>query len=167
MTDHPITEPIVGMVLLRVARTVQALQPPLEGFDVGELLLTSDYAWGETTLDGLTMPQPDEGQDPMGRLGLAAVSVSETGGKVVVFGDSDFASNELLDQASNFDLLPNAIAWLVGEEDQVSIRPNPGARGTFTMSTIQGLIVWLVSVLLIPAVMIGGAVATWLMRRKR
>ena len=27
MTDHPITEPIVGMVLLRVARTVQALQP--------------------------------------------------------------------------------------------------------------------------------------------
>ena len=28
MTDHPITEPIVGMVLLRVARTVQALQPP-------------------------------------------------------------------------------------------------------------------------------------------
>lgn len=167
MTDHPITEPIVGMVLLRVARTVQALQPPLDGFDVGELLLTSDYAWGETTLDGLTMPQPDEGEDPMGRLGLAAVSVSETGGRVVVFGDSDFASNELLDQASNFDLLPNAIAWLVGEEDQVSIRPNPGARGTFTMSTIQGLIVWLVSVLLIPAVMIGGAVATWLMRRKR
>ena len=35
------------------------------------------------------------------------------------------------------------------------------------MSTIQGLIVWLVSVLLIPAMMIGGAVATWLMRRKR
>ena len=167
MTDHPITEPIVGMVLLRVARTVQALQPPLDDFDVGELLLTSDYAWAETTLDGLTMPQPDEGEDPMGRLGLAAVSVSASGGRVVVFGDSDFASNELLDQASNFDLLPNAIAWLVGEEDQVSIRPNPGARGTFTMSTIQGLIVWLVSVLLIPALMVGGAVATWLTRRRR
>ena len=167
MTDHPITEPIVGMVLLRVARTVQAMQPPLEDFDVGELLLTSDYAWAETTLDGLTMPQPDEGEDPMGRLGLAAVSVSKNGGKVVVFGDSDFASNELLDQASNFDLMPNAIAWLVGEDDQVSIRPNAGAKGTFTMSTIQGRIVWLVSVLLIPALMIGGAVATWLTRRKR
>ena len=85
----------------------------------------------------------------------------------MVFGDSDFASNELLDQASNFDLLPNAIAWLVGEEDQVSIRPNPSANGTFTMSTIQGLIVWLVSVLLIPALTIGGAVATWLARRRR
>ena len=167
MTDHPITEPIVGMVLLRVARTVQSLQPPLEDFDVGELLLTSDYAWAETRLDGLTIPQPDEGEDPMGRLGLAAVSTSKTGGRVVVFGDSDFASNELLDQASNFDLLPNAIAWLVGEEDQVSIRPNPSAKGTFTMSTIQGLIVWLVSVLLIPALTIGGAVATWLARRRR
>lgn len=167
MTDHPITEPIIGMVLLRVARTVQALQPPLEDFDVGELLLTSDYAWAETTLDGLTLPQPDEGEDPMGRLGLAAVSEGKSGGKVVVFGDSDFASNELLDQASNFDLLPNTIAWLVGEEDQVSIRPNAAAKGTFTMTTIQGLLVWLVSVLLLPALAMGGAVWTWLARRRR
>ena len=95
------------------------------------------------------------GEDPMGRLGprgRLGVSIRR---EVVVFGDSDFASNGSLDQASNFDLLPNAIAWLVGEEDQVSIRLNPGARGTFTMSTIQGLIVWLVSVLLIPALMVG------------
>jgi len=167
MTDHPITEPIVGMVLMRVARTVQGLQPPLDGFDVGELLLTSDYAWGETQIDGKTIPQPDEGEDPMGRLGLAAVSIGQNKGRVVVFGDSDFTSNALLDQASNFDVLPNTIAWLVGEEDQVSIRPNLAARGTFTMNGIQGLLVWILSGLLIPAMTIGGAIATWLARRKR
>ena len=167
MTDHPITEPIIGMVLLRVARTVQAFQPPIEGFDVGELLMTSDHAWAETRIDGSTIPKPDPGEDPMGRLGLAAVSVADSGGRVVVFGDSDFTSNELLDQASNYDLLPNTIAWLVGEEDQISIRPNMAARGSFTMSGIQGLIVWLVSIFLIPALTIGGAIATWLARRKR
>ena len=35
------------------------------------------------------------------------------------------------------------------------------------MSGIQGLIVWLVSIFLIPALTIGGAIATWLARRKR
>ena len=165
MTDHPITQPIQGMVLLRVARTVQATQPPVEGYDVGELFLTSDYAYAETTLDGSSMPTPDP-EDPAGRLGLAAVSVAKSGGRLVVFGDSDFASNELLDQASNFDLLPNTIAWLVGEEEQVSIRPNPAAQGSFTMNTMQGILMWLISVLFLPAFAMGGAVSTWLVRRK-
>jgi hypothetical protein len=167
MTDHPITEPIIGMVLMRVARTVQAFRPPIDGFDVGEILLTSEHAWGETRIDGTTMPEPDPDEDRMGRLGLAAVSVAEAGGVVVVFGDSDFTSNALLDQASNYDLLPNTIAWLLGEEDQVSIRTNTAARGTFTMSGAQGLIIWLVSLLLLPALTVGGAIATWLARRKR
>jgi ABC-type uncharacterized transport system involved in gliding motility auxiliary subunit len=64
-------------------------------------------------------------------------------------------------------LLPNTIAWLLGEEDQVSIRTNAAARGTFTMSGAQGLIIWLVSLLLLPALTVGGAIATWLARRKR
>ena len=165
MTDHPITQPIQGMVLLRVARTVQASQPPVPGYDVGELFLTSDYAYAETTLDGSAMPAPDP-EDPAGRLGLAAVSVAESGGRLVVFGDSDFASNELLDQASNFDLLPNTIAWLVGEEEQVSIRPNPAAQGSFTMNSMQGILMWLISVLFLPAFALGGAISTWLVRRK-
>ncbi|MCP4809502.1 MAG: hypothetical protein GY884_29550, partial [Proteobacteria bacterium] len=38
------------------------------------------------------------------------------GGRVVVFGDSDFVSNELVLQGSNLDLFLNSIAWLVGEE---------------------------------------------------
>jgi ABC-type uncharacterized transport system involved in gliding motility auxiliary subunit len=165
MTDHPITRPIQGMVLLRVARTVQATQPPVQGYDVGELFLTSDYAYAETTLDGSSMPAQDP-EDPAGRLGLAVVSVADSGGRLVVFGDSDFASNELLDQASNFDLLPNTIAWLVGEEEQVSIRPNPAAQGSFTMNSMQGILMWLVSVLFLPAFAVGGAVSTWLVRRK-
>ena len=165
MTDHPITQPIQGMVLLRVARTVQATQPPVQGYDVGELFLTSDYAYAETTLDGSSMPAPGP-EDPAGRLGLAAVSVSDSGGRLVVFGDSDFASNELLDQASNYDLLPNTIAWLVGEEEQVSIRPNPAAQGNFTMNSMQGILMWLISILFLPAFAVGGAVSTWLVRRK-
>ena len=60
MTDHPIMEPITGMVLLRVARTVQALQPPMDDFDVGELFVTSPHAYAETNLDGSALPTRDD-----------------------------------------------------------------------------------------------------------
>ncbi len=165
MTDHPITRPIQGMLLLRVARTVQALRPPMDGFDVGELFLTSEHAYAETRMDGTEMPTRDP-EDPAGRMGLAVASVHEDGGRMVVFGDSDFASNELLDQASNYDLLPNAIAWLADETRQVSIRP-AAMSGGFTMSTLQGIVLWILSVLIVPALALGGAITTWLRRRNR
>ena len=74
------------------------------------------------------MPQPDEGEDPMDD---SASPQSLSSRQAVRWSYSvtlTSRATRLLDQASNFDLLPNAIAWLVGEEDQVSIRPNPGAR---------------------------------------
>ena len=165
MTDHPITRPITGMVLLRVARTIQALQPPMDGFDVGELFLTSEHAYAETQIDGSVMPKRDP-EDPAGKLGLAVASEHTNGGRLVVFGDSDFTSNELLDQASNYDLLPNSIAWLVDETAQVSIRPT-ALSGGFAMSAMQGILLWLMSILVIPALALGGAITTWLKRRNR
>jgi len=187
--DHPITEPIQGMVMMRVARSVGRGEK-VPGIEVRELMHTSEYAWGETVLDGRTPPQPDIGVDRIGRVPVAAVAaVKDTtaitvgvttldgspqapteaavGGRIVVFGDSDFTSNELLDQASNLDLLQNTLAWLVGEGDQVSIRPNPAARGSLTLDTLHALLMWLLSVFVVPCVAMGGAVATWLGRRRR
>jgi ABC-type uncharacterized transport system involved in gliding motility auxiliary subunit len=71
-----------------------------------------------------------------------------------------------LDQASNYDLLPNSIAWLVDETAQVSIRP-AALSGGFTMSAMQGILLWLMSILVIPALALGGAITTWLKRRNR
>ncbi len=165
MTDHPITEPITGMILLRVARTVQSLQPPMDDFDVGELFVTSTHAYAETRLDGTAPPQRDAA-DPAGQLGLAAVSVHTSGGRTVVFGDSDFTSNELLDQASNYELLPNTVAWLVNDAQQVSIRP-ASLGGGFTMSAMQGILLWIASVVIVPGLALLGAAVTWMRRRNR
>ena len=88
------------------------------------------------------------------------------GGRVVVFGDSDFATNELLDQASNQDLFLNVLAWLAGEENQISIRPNEAAKGSLTLGLLEGLFLALVSLLVLPGLAVAGAVATWLRRRR-
>jgi len=88
------------------------------------------------------------------------------GGKVVVFGDSDFVSNELALQGSNLDLFLNSVAWMVGEEDQISIRPNEAGSGTLTMTEIDGLLVWLLCLLAAPGLAVAGAIGTWARRRK-
>ncbi|RME20711.1 MAG: hypothetical protein D6798_19850 [Deltaproteobacteria bacterium] len=198
---HAMTEDLAGMVILRLARSV-GKGDSVSGITVQVLARTTPYGWAETTLDGATPPQPDDG-DIVGDVPLvalaevddpAAISVGDmaigaagstalpglaaapapaappeverkAGGRVLVFGDSDFASNELLGQGSNQDLFLNAIAWLVGEEDQVSIRPNEGATGSLTMNGLQGLMVWLLCLLVVPGVTVGMAIGTWRHRR--
>jgi ABC-type uncharacterized transport system involved in gliding motility auxiliary subunit len=187
--DHPITAPIRGMVMMRVARSIGRGEA-VPGIEVQELMHTSEYAWAETRLDGRTAPTPDVGVDRIGKVPVAliaevkdpsAITVGSTsldgapaepattsaGGRLVVFGDSDFTSNELLDQASNMDVLQNTLAWVVGEGDQVSIRPNIAARGSLTLDSLSALIMWLLSVFVVPCLAIGGAIATYLSRRRR
>jgi ABC-type transport system involved in multi-copper enzyme maturation permease subunit len=87
------------------------------------------------------------------------------GGKVVVFGDIEFASNMLLDQVGNQDLFLNTIAWVVGEEDQLSIRPNEAAKGSISFDALQFLLIALLSLLLVPGLAVVGAIGTWRRRQ--
>ncbi len=87
------------------------------------------------------------------------------GGRVVVMGDSDFVSNGLLNNGTNQDLFLNALAWLLGEEDTVSIRPNEAGRGTLEITDETSVLVWLLSLLLVPGLAVFGAIGTWVRRR--
>ena len=91
----------------------------------------------------------------------------KAGGKVVVIGDVDFATNELLDQFNNRDLLLNTLAWVVGEDDQVSIRSDEGSGGRFNMTEGQFLIVGLLALLIAPGLAVMGGVGAWRERRGR
>jgi len=91
----------------------------------------------------------------------------KAGGRVVVIGDVDFATNELLDQFNNRDLLLNTLAWLVGEDDHISVRSDAGTGGRFNMTETQFLIVALLSLLIAPGMAVMGAVGAWRDRRRR
>lgn len=90
----------------------------------------------------------------------------KAGGKVVAFGDADFASNQMFANGLNQDLLLNTVAWMVGEEAQMSIRANEAAKGRLEMSTVGLLLMWLISLLVMPGLMVMGAIATWVYRRR-
>ena len=89
------------------------------------------------------------------------------GGKIAAFGDVDFATNGLAASGGNLDLFMNTVAWLVGEEDQISIRPNEASEATVAMNLIQGLLVWLICLVVAPGMTLLGGVITWRTRRQR
>jgi ABC-type uncharacterized transport system involved in gliding motility auxiliary subunit len=110
-------------------------------------------------------PAPETAVEPAVEAPLIEVDRA-AGGKVMVIGDVDFATNALLDQGNNMDLILNTLAWMVGEEDQLSIRPNEAAEAGITMSLGQGILVWLLCLLLAPGLALTGALMTWRVRRK-
>ncbi len=88
------------------------------------------------------------------------------GGKLVVFGDAGFASNQHLLEGLNQDLFLNSVAWLADEEDQISIRPNELAAGLLDYSLLQALIMWFAALFGVPGLAIVAALWTWMRRRR-
>lgn len=97
----------------------------------------------------------------------AAPLPPKAGGKVVVIGDSDFMSNQLVLARVNQDLFLNAVAWMVGEEDQLSVRTNEAGAAKLTLDVLTLFVASAVAVVAVPGLTIAGAVATWLVRRRR
>ena len=122
------------------------------------------------------VPSPDEaeteaeaeGDEEPTREDSDTVSIRRAeGGRVVVAGDTDFLSNGLFTQFDNADLFLNAVAWLVGEEDQVTLRKTEAAKGSLNLSGLEFLLVALVACLGAPGVALVSALAAWRRRRGR
>ncbi|MBI4720776.1 MAG: hypothetical protein HY770_06075, partial [Chitinivibrionia bacterium] len=109
---------------------------------------------------------------------LAAISAqkapagSETGdagagGKLVLFGDSDFAANASFRVSGNADFFMNTIHFLAEEKDLIAIRPKQGLGDRIFLTASQGRLVFLLSVILLPLSIITFGSALFLRRRRR
>ncbi len=90
----------------------------------------------------------------------------KAGGKVVVFGDTDFAGNQMVLAAVNQDLFLNSVAWMVGEGSQISIRANEAGKGKLTLDLVTTFLSAVVALVAVPGLTIAGAIGTWLVRRR-
>ena len=86
-------------------------------------------------------------------------------GRVVVLGDSDFASNGLLGFQGNQDFFLNTVAWLAQDSDLISIRPREPEDQRMFLTQQQQKNVLLLSLLLIPGTFVVLGIATWWKRR--
>lgn len=105
---------------------------------------------------------PDALQGDPGRA-VPADLAPLAGGRLVVIGDSDFASNGFLAWGNNRDLFLNTLAWLVSEEDQIGERPEQG--DVLEISAFGETVLCLISLVLVPGFAAVLAVVTLVRRR--
>lgn len=134
---------------------------------------TSQNSWLETELTPGQTPKYDEGKDIKGPLPLAVMveasaplgEASQTSGKstrLVVFGDSDFASDKFFYSLGNSDMFLNSANWLGETEELISIRPKPSQFRMLVVSQRVWRWIYLSSIGLLPlAVAVLGGLSWW------
>jgi ABC-type uncharacterized transport system involved in gliding motility auxiliary subunit len=112
--------------LFSVARSVSAL-PGTPGERPIEVAETHPEAWAirdAETRGGLG--EPDETRDRKGPIAVVVAAswrgAEDRQSRLVVVGDSDFASNAFLDLLGNRDLFLNAVSWLTSAGELVAAR---------------------------------------------
>lgn len=139
----------------------------VEGVSTVNLVLTSGDAWGETNfaalLEGEVNPDPEDAAGPLA-IGVSAEN-SATGGRIVVFGDADFISNQGL-QGGNQQLFSNALNWLAKDEIIIELTPRETVDRQVIIPGEQLRLLQLISRALGPALMTIIGAVVWYSRRQ-
>ena len=91
--------------------------------------------------------------------------VPTTAASLVVFGDSDFASNINFFAAFNSDIFLNSVNWLVGDTPIANIRPKPYAFRSLVINEDQSNFMRFSGWLLLPTLMAVTGGLVWWRRR--
>ena len=110
-------------------------------------------------------PSPSTPADPESADDEPAPSLPGHEGRVVAFGDADFASNALLGFQGNRDFFLNAVAWLAQDADLISIRPREPEDQRMFLSQTQQQTIALLALVLLPGLFVGLGVWSWWSRR--
>jgi len=127
---------------------------------------TSEYSWAESNLALFDqgVAQKDS-EDRPGPLGVAAVGEIGEKTKIAVFGSVDFISNRFFNFSGNSDFFLNTIGWIVGDEELISIRPKVAREGKLTLTGNQSRVVFSLTVIVLPAIVLFSGIAVWWKRR--
>jgi ABC-type uncharacterized transport system involved in gliding motility auxiliary subunit len=183
---HQITENFANLTVYSLARSATPVMAGVNGRMAQPLVQTSNRSWAETDLAGVAtgqavQPDVDKG-DVAGPVTIAAAVsapvASEASGdaakdenapkpetRVIVFGDSDFASNGFGGAPGNLDLFANSVNWLAQQTNLISIRPKEAGDRRLTMTPLEQRAVLWGSLAGIPLVVFGAGVITWRRRR--
>jgi ABC-type uncharacterized transport system involved in gliding motility auxiliary subunit len=169
--SHPITRDFRFATFFPVARTVSAQEKPPAGVSAQALARTSGESWAETSQEqirtGQVKPDPGEARGPLTVAAVATIDAKDVPAerkdakaRIVVVGDSDFASNGFVNLSGNRDFFLNTLSWLAEEEDLIAVRPKESRNAPVFMTAAQNQVLFAVPVLLIPlAMVVAGGVA--------
>lgn len=179
---HGITNNFGTATIFPLLRSVS--KTPADGIDTQEFLFSGAGSWAESEYRSEKI-QLEEGKDRKGPVPVAVASTKTLSQKIspdpenpeesqpkslnahlVMIGDSDFANNQYLNLYGNKDFFSNSAAWLMEEEDLISIRPKERKSSPLALTDVQGKLIFAVGNIMIPgaALLIGFRI--WLKRRR-
>ena len=113
---------------------------------------------------------PKDGDSEAGSEKTADTEASEDApdpeGVLVVYGNADFANNTFLSMLGNRDLILNTVSYLSEDRDQVSIRPKEADFQPLTLSRNQSLVLFWISIVLMPLIVLILGIAVYRIRRQ-
>jgi gliding motility-associatede transport system auxiliary component len=172
---HPITRGFTKRTLWPMVRSVEpdkAIKPGLQAWPLAQ---TSDTSIAAAEVEEIFKEQKFK-PSPKDRKGPITVAVAVDAdnkqakwgkgeGRLVVYGDTEFADNQTLSQVFNQDFFLNTVDWLAGETSTIAIRPRAlrASRVSFTVSQFNE--VFVASVLLLPELLLILGIVVWRERR--
>lgn len=183
---HPIVKDLRERTLFHVARSMRPNDAGKGRFS--ELVSTGAESWGERDLKRF-LEQGEAELDPVQDLkgpvplavagnpaGMSAPAAAPDAAadaakprepRLVVFGDSDFATNQMMDAYRNRDLFVNSVNWLLGDVEAISIRPNQSRASRLRqLSAEEFFRIRFLSLFVLPeAIAFAGVYAWWSRRR--
>lgn len=180
--QHPITQEFGnGISFYRLARPLEI--NPVAGIKSTILLQTKPYpdSWAESDQESEKLefnPETDiPGPLTLGVALTKTIPTTPTEGeekppartmesRLVVIGDSEFATDGLFEQQLNGDVFLNSVTWLSQQDQQpLSIRPKEPRNRRINLSVLQTTLLALSSLLLLPLLGLVTAAIIWWKRR--
>lgn len=169
---HPVTINMNNLAAFFPYTRSLTMAGTTESATLTPLVQTNERSWGETDFTSLTQGGAEVGMDAtevQGPLTLAVAGENPTtGGRVVVFGTSNLAVDQIFDAYGNGDMFVNSVDWAAEQEDLTNITPKTPTERTFN---IPNQFVWIAillgSVFVIPGLVVLAGVSTWLSRRRK
>jgi ABC-type uncharacterized transport system involved in gliding motility auxiliary subunit len=189
---HAITDNFKFVTAFPLARSVTPIEGGATGRTAQKVLETSPQSWAEGDLKALfatRRAQPNGAGDKAGPVSIAiATSAPATDApapaaaspagpnakpdeppkpetRVVIVGDSDFATNRVLGFQGNREIFLNMTNWLAQQENLIAIRPRNPEDRPLTMTADQQQYVWYFTMFIVPALLIGNGIRVWWRRR--
>ncbi len=173
--NHPIVQSVSAEglpVILPLVRSVTKAEKPPAGIAEAMLIETSPEGWGETNLKQLESGIKKEPGDTPGPVSLA-VAVGPSDEKkpdakvprLVVMGNSRFASNGALSNGANGIFFASAVHWLAGSEKQIGISPKTPEQASVSLTGAQVRRIGLVCILGMPGLAVLLGLWVWYKRR--
>ena len=172
--DLPIGKDFTQQSYFPFTRPVDPINPPPAGMKTDWLAKTTAKAWGEQDMASITKGQVqfNAGIDIVGPVNVAVTVSGKKDAKaakdtrLVVFGSSQFADNQYSRYGGNVDLILNSISWTLEDESMISIRTKEDEAGKVELSQNEGIIIFWVSVVIIPLLIAIFGIIIWARRKK-